>query len=79
MHDIKSIRDNPDAFDRGLKRRGLAPESARLLALDEERRAAITAFEQAQAARNAASKEIGEAKKNKDEARANALMARSRS
>ncbi|HKY88024.1 MAG TPA: serine--tRNA ligase [Pseudorhodoplanes sp.] len=75
MHDIKSIRDNPDAFDRGLKRRGLAPESARLLAMDEERRGAITAFEQAQAARNAASKEIGDAKKNKDEARANALMA----
>lgn len=75
MHDIKSIRDNPQAFDRGLERRGLAPESARLLALDEERRAAITAFEQAQAARNAASKEIGDAKKAKDEARANALMA----
>jgi seryl-tRNA synthetase len=75
MHDIKSIRDNPDAFDRGLKRRGLAAESVRLLALDEERRAAITAFEQAQAARNAASKEIGDAKKNKDEGRASALMA----
>src|SRR3954462_15230871 len=75
MHDIKSIRDNPDAFDRGLKRRGLAPESKALLVLDEERRAAITAFEQAQAARNAASKEIGEAKKTKDEVRANALMA----
>lgn len=75
MHDIKFIRDNPAAFDRGLKRRGLPPESAKLLALDEERRAAITAFEQAQAARNAASKEIGEAKKAKDEARANALMA----
>jgi seryl-tRNA synthetase len=76
MHDIKWIRDNPDAFDRGLKRRGLAPESKGLLALDEERRAAITAFEQAQAARNAASKEIGEAKKAKDEARANDLMAK---
>jgi seryl-tRNA synthetase len=75
MHDIKWIRDNPEIFDRGLRRRGLAPESAKLLALDEERRAAITAYEQAQAARNAASKEIGEAKKNKDEARANALMA----
>jgi seryl-tRNA synthetase len=76
MHDIKWIRDNPDAFDRGLKRRGLAPESKALLVLDEERRAAITAFEQAQAARNAASKEIGEAKKAKDEARANDLMAK---
>ncbi len=75
MHDIKWIRDNPNAFDRGLKRRGLPAESKGLLALDEERRAAITAYEQAQAARNAASKEIGEAKKTKDEARANALMA----
>jgi seryl-tRNA synthetase len=75
MHDIRWIRDNPDAFDRGLIRRGLEPQSKALLALDEERRAAITAFEQAQAARNAASKEIGEAKKAKDEARANALMA----
>src|SRR6185437_6743283 len=75
MYDIKSIRENPQAFDAGLKRRGLAPLSATLLALDEKRRAAITAFEQAQARRNAASKEIGEAKKAKDDARATALMA----
>jgi len=74
MYDIKWIRENPDAFDRALTRRGLAPFSASLLALDEKRRAAITAFEQAQARRNAASKEIGEAKKAKDEARASALM-----
>ena len=70
MHDIKSIRDNPQAFDAGLKRRGLAPLSAGLLAIDEKRRAAILASEQAQARRNAASKEIGEAKKAKDDARA---------
>jgi seryl-tRNA synthetase len=75
MHDIKSIRDNPAAFDAGLKRRGLAPLSASLLAIDERRRAAILASEQAQARRNAASKEIGEAKKAKDDARANTLMA----
>ena len=56
MHDIKSIRDNPQAFDAGLKRRGLAPLSAALLAIDEKRRAAILASEQAQARRNAASK-----------------------
>jgi seryl-tRNA synthetase len=74
MHDIKSIRDNPQAFDAGLKRRGLAPLSPALLAIDEKRRAAILASEQAQARRNAASKEIGEAKKAKDEARASALM-----
>ena len=75
MYDIKWIRENPDAFDRGLKRRGLEPLSKKLLALDEKRRAAITKFEQAQARRNAASKEIGDAKKAKDEGRASKLMA----
>src|SRR6187397_2849180 len=75
MHDIKSIRDNPQAFDAGLARRGLAPMSASLLAIDEKRRAAILASEQAQARRNSASKEIGDAKKAKDDARAAALMA----
>ena len=75
MHDIKSIRDNPDDFDAALTRRGLAPVSAWLLAIDERRRSAILASEQAQARRNAASKEIGEAKKAKDEARAAKLMA----
>jgi seryl-tRNA synthetase len=74
MHDIKSIRDNSQGFDAGLTRRGLAPLSAQLLAIDERRRAAILASEQAQARRNAASKEIGEAKKAKDEARAGVLM-----
>src|SRR5882757_4961017 len=75
MHDIKAIRDNPAAFDAALKRRGLAPLSASLLAIDEKRRAAILASEQAQARRNAASKEIGDAKKAKDDARASKLMA----
>ena len=73
MHDIKWIRENPAAFDAGLKRRGLEPQSASLLAIDEQRRAAILKSEQAQARRNAASKEIGEAKKAKDDARAAAL------
>src|ERR1700721_2609368 len=75
MHDIKSIRDNPAAFDAALKRRGLEPMSALLLAIDEKRRAAILKSEQAQARRNSASKEIGEAKKARDDARAAALMA----
>ncbi len=75
MHDIRWIRDNPDTFDAALKRRGLEPLSRSLIALDEKRRAAIQASEQAQARRNAASKEIGEAKKAKDNARADALMA----
>jgi seryl-tRNA synthetase len=74
MHDIKWIRENPEAFDASLKRRGLSPLSASLLGIDEKRRAAIQASEQALARRNAASKEIGEAKKAKDEARAAALM-----
>jgi seryl-tRNA synthetase len=75
MHDIKSIRDTPAAFDAALKRRGLEPLSASLLAIDEKRRAAILASEQAQARRNSASKEIGDAKKAKDDARAAKLMA----
>ncbi|MDE2063067.1 MAG: serine--tRNA ligase, partial [Bradyrhizobium sp.] len=75
MHDIKWIRENADAFDAGLKRRGFAPLSDSLLAIDEKRRAAILKSEQAQARRNAASKEIGEAKKARDDARAASLMA----
>jgi seryl-tRNA synthetase len=75
MHDIKSIRENAAHFDAALKRRGLEPMSASLLAIDEKRRAAILKSEQAQARRNAASKEIGEAKKARDEARAARLMA----
>src|SRR5476649_2388648 len=75
MYDIKWIREHPEAFDRGLKRRGLEKLSGRLMALDETRRAAITKYELAQARRNAASKEIGEAKKKKDEAAALKLMA----
>ncbi len=74
MHDIKWIRDNAHAFDAALKRRGMAPMSASLLATDEKRRAAILKSEQAQARRNSASKEIGDAKKAKDEARAAKLM-----
>jgi seryl-tRNA synthetase len=75
MHDIKWIRDNATAFDAALKRRGLEPLSRSLLAIDEERRAAILKSEQAQARRNSASKEIGDAKKAKDDARAVKLMA----
>jgi seryl-tRNA synthetase len=75
MYDIKWIREHPEVFDRGLKRRGLEPLSGGLMALDEKRRAAITKYELAQARRNAASKEIGEAKKKKDEDAALKLMA----
>ena len=75
MHDIRWIRENPKAFDRGLARRGLAPKAEQLIAIDERRRAAISAVERVQARRNAASKEIGEAKKTRDESRAQSLMA----
>jgi seryl-tRNA synthetase len=75
MHDIRFIRDNPAAFDEGLKKRGLAPLSAELIALDERRRGAIAALQAAQERRNALSKEIGQAKAKKDEACAQALMA----
>src|SRR3981189_2113147 len=75
MHDIKSIRETAHACDAALKRRGLAPMSSSLLAIDEKRRAAILKSEQAQARRNSASKEIGDAKKAKDDARAAVLMA----
>ena len=75
MHDIRFIRDNPDAFDAALKRRGLPAQARDLLAIDERRRAAIAKSEQAQARRNAASKEIGQAKAKKDEAAAQKLMA----
>jgi len=75
MHDIKWIRDKPDAFDEALARRGLAGEAQKLIALDERRRAAIQKAEAALARRNAASKEIGAAKKSNEEAVAQALMA----
>jgi seryl-tRNA synthetase len=75
MHDIRFIRDHPDVFDRALQRRGLPGEAQRLIALDEVRRAAIQKLEAAQARRNTVSKDIGEAKRTKDEAKAASLMA----
>ena len=75
MLDIRWIRENPEALDRALTNRGAGPESAKLIALDEARRAAVTKLQEMQTRRNAASKEIGQAKAQKDEARAQALMA----
>ncbi len=63
MHDLRAIRDNPEAFDRGLSRRGLVPLSATVLGLDQQRRAAQTRMQEMQARRNEATKEIGLAKK----------------
>jgi len=70
MHDLKSIRDNPDGFDSGLKRRGLEPKAAAILELDTRRRAAQTAFQDMQARRNDASKQIGAIKKQGGDAQA---------
>ncbi|MBU3887370.1 serine--tRNA ligase [Methylosinus sporium] len=75
MHDIKFIRDNAEAFDNGRRRRNLAPLSESLFALDDARRTAIAALQAAQERRNAASKEIGVAMREKDAARAEALKA----
>ena len=75
MHDIRAIRENPDAFDKALSRRGLSPVTPEILALDEKRRACIHAAETAQADQNASSKEIGKAKASGDEAEFERLRA----
>jgi seryl-tRNA synthetase len=75
MLDIRWIRENPQALDRALKNRGGEAAAAALIALDEQRRAAVQTLQEAQTRRNAASKEVGQAKARKDEARAAALMA----
>jgi seryl-tRNA synthetase len=68
MFDVRWIRDNPDAFDAGLARRGLAPLSSEIAALDAKRRAAQTDLQELQTRRNEASKQIGVAKKNGENA-----------
>ena len=70
------IRDNPDAFAAGLKRRGLdgAAIAGDLLARDKALRDLLTRLQTEQARRNEASKLIGQAKAKKDEAQAKALM-----
>ncbi|WP_336959129.1 serine--tRNA ligase [Sphingobium aquiterrae] len=66
MHDIRFIRENPVAFDAALARRGAAPLSDSILAMDERRRAIATELQQGLARRNEASKEIGKAMAAKD-------------
>ena len=75
MHDIRAIRDNPAAYDKGWAARGLSAQTPAILALDAELRAAQTALQAAQSRRNEASKLIGMAKAKKDEAEAAELMA----
>jgi len=64
MHDLRFIRENPDAFDDGLRRRGLPPIAAQILDLDAKRRAAQTSMQEMQQRRNEASKQIGAVKKS---------------
>ncbi len=75
MHDIKWIRENPEGFDAALQKRGVAPQSAHLIALDEQRRLHIAKVQEAQERRNAASKEIGKAMASKDMETAEKLKA----
>lgn len=75
MHDIRFIRDNPEAFDAAITRRGVEPVAAKIVALDEARRAAATAIQEAQSKRNAASKAIGQAMGQGDTEKAEALKA----
>lgn len=75
MFDIKWIRAHADTFDQGLKARNAAPQAQHLIALDDQRREAVAAMNAAQEKRNALSKQIGQAKAQKDEAKAIQLMA----
>lgn len=75
MHDIRQIRDNPEAFDAALARRGLAARANEILAVDENWRELTQALQTSLAARNEASKAIGVAKSRKDENEANRLLA----
>ena len=75
MFDIKAIRDNPGAFDAGLAKRGVAPQAATILAMDEKRRALIARVQEVQTRRNNASKLIGKAKASGDEAEAVRVIA----
>jgi seryl-tRNA synthetase len=74
MHDIKAIRDDPEAFDRAWASRGLGPQTSEILQLDEQLRAAQTSLQSVQSRRNEVAKLVGQAKAKKDDATANALI-----
>ncbi|PTX56481.1 seryl-tRNA synthetase [Litoreibacter ponti] len=75
MHDIRMIRETPEVFDAAMKARNADVSSADVLAIDTARRAKIQAAEEAKAAQNAASKEVGAAKAKGDEAEFERLRA----
>ena len=68
MHDIRFIRENPDAFDAALKRRKLTPMAGKILKIDSDRRALQAQIQEMQSFRNQASKEIGALRSKGDDA-----------
>jgi seryl-tRNA synthetase len=74
MHDIRALRDNPALYDAAWARRGLPLQTPAIIEADTKLRAASTAKQEAEAARNAASKAIGAAKAQKNEAEASRLI-----
>ena len=68
MHDIRWIRDDPEAFDAAMARRGVEPLSARVIEMDAERREAQTEAQELQTRRNEFSKQIGQAKSKGEDA-----------
>src|SRR4051794_36353518 len=64
MHDIRSVRADPAAFDAAMARRGLPPAAEAILAQDAARRGALQVLQEKQARRNALAKEIGQAKRS---------------
>ena len=68
MYDLKLIRETPEVFDEGLKRRNMEPMSAQILDLDKQHRALQAELQEMQARRNEASKQIGIAKRNGEDA-----------
>jgi seryl-tRNA synthetase len=75
MHDIRALRETPELYEKAWAAKGQAGRAAEILALDEKLRAAQTAGQTLQAERNDASKKIGHAKSQKNEAEAARLMA----
>lgn len=75
MHDLKYIRENPEAFDAALKRRGAEALASQIIDIDQRRRAVLTQMQDGLARRNEASKAIGAAMGKGDTATADALKA----
>lgn len=64
MFELKWIREHPEEFDQGLRRRGLEPASETVLQLDSERRESQTRLQALQTKRNETSRQIGDIKKS---------------